>query len=193
MVLGMSALSAGCERGWTDSSTWYGSWWTGDTGFAQTEPYEGPIAIAEAGVSCSEAGDQIRYVVETLGTVDHGIVYAEQTGLASSPRLADEHDLWTFATGREGGWEKLDQAVDDAGQLADPVVDWQRNASSVFPCPTVHDASVMTFAFGVWDDDGVFADCLVFGHDPAAMIAGGDRTLEPSFSLSACTIGAITP
>jgi hypothetical protein len=185
-LVGSGVLATGCpvDRDWTTS--WV---WTGETGRWDPD-FPGPVALSRVGLACSVDGAFIRFTAETAGW-SSGMVFSEETG-ASEPHRADEHDLFSFDFDWDGAWERLDQVVDAAGTLADPLSDWDRNASSLFDCPEVLDVARMTYAFAVWDTDDQFADCLVFGHDPAALTDGTAlRSLDPDFDASSCRVGVL--
>ncbi|MBX2804107.1 MAG: hypothetical protein KTR31_40970 [Myxococcales bacterium] len=124
--------------------------------------------IVSAGVSCD--GDVATFALETSLPVEFATVYSQETG-NPTPQYADEHELPT-----DGESRTLELTLETGDASPNP------NRSTLFSCPGHHGApeGIMTYAYRIYDGDGVLADCLVQGHDPAALIDGtNERVSEP--------------
>ena len=178
-LMGLIAFAMGCDDGEIDKET------TGDTGATITDdtgpdtgPYDGPVLVELAEVTCTDTRSAYFYA-ETAGWTSSGLWFSQETA-NNEPQWADEHDLESFEYDKNGAWDHLEQTVSTNADFAS----WAVNASTVFSCePSEHfdGSAVMTYAIRVYDIDGAFADCLAFGHDVSGMQDGTyDRVNEPT-------------
>ncbi len=184
------ALIVACETPTTTKSS------TGETGTVGptdcATPFEGPVMIEEAGVTC-DTPDQVTFNMRTAGLTSGGLVFSQETANAE-PQWSDEHDLNSIDfDGECGSFDELAVTL-ATGAGAN---DWEVNASTLFRCdtdgtdPYHHNADVMSYAFRVYDLDQVLADCVVGGDDPDGLLDGTyARQLDPFMpaELAACEI-----
>ena len=175
---------------------------TGDTGFdtqACPRPYDGPVRITEARVSC-ESDDTVRFYARTQGWTSEVTLFAQETGVDGAQR-AEQHELVSFKFGACEDFDLLENQVTTGSPM------WEPNITSEFSCEQNDDGSyvnfgdpetggVMSYIMRAYTVDGEFASCLAFGHDPQGLLdgdyddrrAGGVGPDRPD-ELSSCTIG----
>ena len=176
---------------------------TGETGFEAPTcrmVYEGPVQIEEASVTCL-SDNRVRFFVETRGWTSSVTVFSQETGNPGT-QWADQHDLTTFKFGQCQDFDQLQQELVTG---VDQSV-WEPNVSTRFSCEQsddksfVHhgdpeDGGIMTYLVRAYATDGTLADCMVFGHDPVALVEGtADRVVDPERpeELENCVVGEYT-
>lgn len=149
--------------------------------------YDGPVLVQTASVQC-DASDNVTIDIMTDGWTSDGWVY--QADNANTPYWSDNHQLASYEFDACGAYDKLDVTLTTGAAVAD----WTPNVSTVFTCASHYESPVMSFAAGVWDFDGAFADCLAWGADPQGIIDDptGGAGEDPAFDVSGCVIGSST-
>ncbi|MEQ1567304.1 MAG: hypothetical protein ABMA64_16805 [Myxococcota bacterium] len=187
-VTALFALAAIACNGDTGDKT---SGETGTTGSTCDTVYSGPISISTVNVTC-DAADNVTFYAETVGWTGDGQVYAMDTANVSP--WSEEHDIKTYEFDACGAWDKLDLTITSGPYPGTDLDLYQRNTSSFFSCSEHYGQPVMTYAFMVYDDQGVQADCVAAGDDAAGFAGGaydGDMQFAPGFDHTACTAGAL--
>jgi hypothetical protein len=169
---------------------------TGDTADTGTPPdpcapsggtgtFAGPTSILTTAVTCSISGDQVEYSACTEGPSPGGWVFAQETG-NPGPNWSDAHRLDRVASDPQGWWNSLARRLQTQASIAT----WTTDVNTLFTCGShLEDPLVMTFAVMVYDEAGAFADCVVWGQNPAALIDGTIlRVNEPPFDPTPCRI-----
>ena len=175
---------------------------TGDTAFdtqACQRPYDGPTRIQEALVQCT-SDTQARFSLRTQGWTSGATVTSILTDGGEGSFASDVHDLESFKFGACQDFDLLQRHVATGA----PAGTAETNVSTEFSCETNDDGSyvnlgdpetggVMTYVVVAYDIEGYLADCLAFGADAAALVAGElgapDIPSVPAEVLSACTVG----
>lgn len=160
------AAVAGCDGG-TDPTGTTGTTTdtdcdtvAGDTG---CKFYDGPTLIDYVEASCS--GSNIVISADTVGWTSDAVVNMTETN--ASP-WDEEHGLASVSFGANGYWDLVEASLSEGAAVATQTPD----VSSVFGCASHIDVPVMTYAIRVYDPDGVFADCAVWGQAPNSYIDG---------------------
>lgn len=156
-----------------------------ETGSCSTT-YSGPVTVEAASVAC--AGTDVTIDIETAGWTSAGRVH--QRDNRNNNYWSDNHDLASYAFDPCGAYDMLDVTLATGAAVAD----WADGVSTVFTCAGHYEVDVMSYAAGVWDFDGAFADCLAWGYDPQEIIDNPDAGVgEPAdFDVSGCVIGTST-
>ena len=173
-IAALAAVACTGDEGKSDSGS--------ETG-TTTEPTE--LLVESYSVSCNADNSEITYSATTSATGYDGLVYQQETGSSYMKdgallQFSDEHDLTSSGT-------SMSITVADGGGL-----DAVRNVDTLFDCELhINEPDWMTYAFGVYDDAGVIADCLAGGGDAPGLIDGtytAPAVNAPSadFDLSAC-------
>lgn len=164
---------------------------TGSTGCETT--YSGPVLVDTAEVSCS--GTDVTIDVQTMGWTSSGRLHQRDNG--DTPYWSDNHPIASYAFDECGAYDKLDVTLTTGATTAA----WQEGTSTVFTCDGHYTQNVMSYGVAVWDFDGAFADCMVWGRDPAEIVSNpdgdvgepvdwsGDST-ELQGWLDACAVGS---
>lgn len=152
--------------------------------------YSGPITITSHSVGCG-GGTTVTFDVTTDGVTGGGWVFSQETGNADDPydQWSDTHTLDSVGADADCNTDHLSRTLDDVTHLADPLVDWQIDQSTVFGCATHYESPgpVMSYAFGVADATGALVTCAAYGEDVAGMLNGTyNRANPPDFDLSGC-------
>lgn len=145
--------------------------------------YEGPVLLTHARVTCQD--DDLLLWFQTEGWTSGGRVFVEATE-RDAPHWAEEHELESTRHDACGAWDEI-QADVHAGVRTDQYIP---DVTSAFACSDPNQ-NVLTYAAQIDDADGNYADCVVFGADPAALLAGGERVIDPSFDSTRCVVGEL--
>lgn len=142
--------------------------------------YPGPTLIDYAAVTC--AGDEITASVDTVEWTSDALLDLTDSAACATSCREEEHHLPSVDYGCYGYWDLLELTLEAGVSAADA----EPGARSVFAC-AAFDAGAMTFAVRVYDPDGLFADCAVWGHDPQGYIDGvyGSTASAPG-ELASC-------
>jgi hypothetical protein len=149
-----------------------------------TGTFAGPTTIYATAVTCNAPEDHVEYHICAQGPAAGGAVFAEETG-NPEPNWSDDHTLELTDSDALGWWTELARRLETGASLGS----WAPNVSTLFRCRAHFESTVMTYAFAVYDGDGNVVDCVVWGHDPAAMIDGTlARVNDPPFDLAGCRV-----
>ncbi|MCB9685785.1 MAG: hypothetical protein H6735_12155 [Alphaproteobacteria bacterium] len=146
--------------------------------------YEGPVLVTHSRITCAD--DDMTLWFQTEGWTSGGQVFVQDTS-GGSPQWAEEHALESVGHDVCGAWDELEVDI-HAGVRTDQYIP---DVTSAFACSDPG-AGRLTYAVAVQDIEGDLADCVVFGHDPQALLAGGDRALDPTFDTSRCVVAELT-
>jgi hypothetical protein len=142
------------------------------------------VAISSVNVACDGEGS-LRYQVEAVAVPSAAFVFTQATSRSDEleSQAADNHSLALVEQDRCGAWSLLERVLQEGA--AEGVMD----SSTAFTCAE-QEAGELTHAFGVLDEAGVVAACVVIGHDPTGLVDGVyRRAVEPGFDLSSCVEG----
>ncbi|MCA9488464.1 MAG: hypothetical protein KC621_01030 [Myxococcales bacterium] len=181
-MIAMWAALAGCG-GRQDFATFTETGFRRPTGGTTTIEdclvvYEGPVLVTHARTTCVD--DDMVLWFQTEGWTSGGQVFVEDTSSAA-PHWAEEHAVESVAHDVCGAWDELEVEI-HAGVRTDQYIP---DVTSAFDC-TDPGAGRLTYAIAILDTDGELADCVVFGHDPQALLTGGERSLDPTFDTAYC-------
>lgn len=145
--------------------------------------YQGPVLVTHERVTCAD--DDMVLWFQTEGWTSGGMVFVEDT-TSTDVHWAEEHALTSTAHDACGAWDELEVEI-HAGVRTDQYIP---DVTSAFACSDPG-KGLLTYAVAVKDGTGSVADCVVFGHDPQALLDGGDRSLDPSFDTSRCVVAEL--
>ncbi|MCB9684619.1 MAG: hypothetical protein H6738_04525 [Alphaproteobacteria bacterium] len=158
-----------------------GRTWGRDSGDPCTTTDPGPTLVEAASVVCT--GTQLTVDAESQAWISLAVVHLRDN--ANSPYWSENHELTSYAFDPCGRWDRFDVDLDTGASVAT----WQPDVSTVFTCSHVDDDQ-MSYAIGIWDFDGNFADCIAWGFDPQEILdnPSGDVGESVDFSVRNCVI-----
>ena len=149
--------------------------------------YDGPVFVDITRLVCDY--DAVEWFVETVGWTANGRVFAQDTATGDPLQWSEEHESISFEFDECGGMDRLLTTVGTGATAAT----WEPNESTAFSCADQVIPAHVSSVVEVDDLDGNPVDCVAWGHDPEALLAGTHaRANEPSFDLSGCGIGEPT-
>ncbi len=127
----------------------------GESGL-DTAYYEGGVSIDTAGGDCDKKG--WFYDVVTVGLSSGADLYIYQTG-SSSP-WSEDHPIPVYDSSAYGYWTDLYLTLGYVSSTTDVV----SGSTTLFSCDTAR-VDTLTWLVDVYDDAGVYADCVTWGDD----------------------------
>lgn len=130
------------------------------------ERYAGPIVIDRIRSACDE-DSQLWIELETLGWASHAVWTL--VGTAAQDPWSEAHVLQSAGFDPCGAWDVLRlEAVATSSEA------WTPGLQTRFSCDQLQRTPpVLTRVIRLYALDGSLAECLVGGHDPAGLLAGG--------------------
>lgn len=126
----------------------------------------GPTILDYVEVACPTP-DRLTANADTVGWTSESFVHFIATASAPSPAEAhsEEHEMQSVDFGNNGFWDYIEVLLDtEAGDS------WVPNTSTRLSCSGLQTDN--TFAMRVYDEDGSFTDCAIWGHDAAGLLRG---------------------
>ncbi|MCB9684618.1 MAG: hypothetical protein H6738_04530 [Alphaproteobacteria bacterium] len=161
--------------------------WTDHTGDSTGCPtfYDGPALVQLASVTCQTQTLRVRG--ESQGWISDARVHLRDN--ANAIYWSENHRLTSYEFDVCGLWDHFDVELAAGASIST----WQEDVSTVFTCAIIDD-NVMSYAIGIWDFDGVYADCLAWGVDPEEIVnnPSADAGEPADFDVVDCVIGVTT-
>ena len=136
-----------------------------------TEEYTGPVEISTYNYECDPDTGEWYYFVETAGWTDGGFL---DIGQETASPWAETHTLVSYEYDPNKYWDRLDRRLPFESNFNNLEAD----TNTFFQCNSDR-LSTMKYKASVFDTNGNFADCIVWGNNAASM-NNGDPCVDAS-------------
>lgn len=136
-----------------------------------TDQYTGPTTVATYTYECDPTSGEWYYFVETEGWTSGGTL---DIGQETASPWSESHTLKSYEYDPNGYWDRLERRLPFESNFNNLAAD----TNTFFQCNEDR-LSTMKFKAAVFDPNGNFADCIVWGNNAASM-NNGDPCVDAS-------------